>query len=228
MKDNEAKISVMLTCAYGEIEDYNNYDLFDILGSNLLDYKLTKIKCQLKSNTSIYGIQLTYKNINDGKETTLIDIKSDEKDLIEQEMDLKDEEIKDLRVWLNENICLIGFEVTTNKNRIQKFGYGNDEELRVIKDFKNMDKIIVGFGFYANINEKKGITAIYAYFIDKHAYISYIFDGLLTLRTKVKQTIFKEKIKKKLTKMNEKNNILFKICQLPDNQFFNIIKYSYS
>lgn len=228
MKDNETKISVMLTCGYGEIGDYKNYDIFNILGNNLLDYKLTKIKCQLKPNTSIYGIQLTYKNINDGKETTFIDIKSDEKDLIEQEMDLKGEEIKDLRVWLNNSIILIGFEVTTNKNRIQKFGYGNDEELRTISDFKNMDKVIVGFGFYANINEKQGITAMYAYFIDKHVYISYIFDGIFTLRTKVKQTEFKEKIKKKLTKMNEKNKVLFRICQLPDNQFFNIIKYSYS
>jgi hypothetical protein len=227
MTDKREKISIKITCAYGIISYSNNttYDLYDILGTNLLDYKLTKIKCQLKSNKCIYGLQLIYRNKNDGKESTLIDIKSNEQDLIEQEMDLKGEEIKDLRVWLDENTNLIGFEVSTAK-RSKKFGYGNDEQLTKIIDFEKLDQIIVGFGFYAN--EKNGIQSIYAYYISRNEYISYKCDGFFALRSKIKNEDFNKKIKNKLPSMSSRNNILYKICRLPDNQFFNIIKYSIS
>ena len=225
MTDKREKISLKITCVYGTISYSNNttYDLYDILGKNLLDYKLTKIKCQLKSNKCIYGLQLIYRNKNDGKESTLIDIKSNEQDLIEQEMDLNGEEIKDLRVWIDENTDLIGFEVITAK-RSKKFGYGNDEQLTKIKDFEKLDKIIVGFGFYAD--EKNGIRSIYAYYISRNEFISYIYDGFFALRNKIKNEDFNKKIKNKLTNMSDRNNILYKICRLPDNQFFNIIKYS--
>ena len=59
-------------------------------------------------------------------------MKSKEFDLIDQEMTFTLEDIIDLRAWVSDNISLIGFEVTTNKRRSQKFGYGNNEELRKI------------------------------------------------------------------------------------------------
>ena len=225
MTDKREKISLKITCAYGTISYSNNtaYDLYDILGKNLLDYKLTKIKCQLKSNKCIYGLQLIYKNKNDGKESTLIDIKSNEQDLIEQEMDLNGEEIKDLRVWIDDNTDLIGFEVITAK-RSKKFGYGNDEQLTKIKDFEKLDKIIVGFGF--NADEKTGINAIYAYYISRNEFISNVCNGYVLLRTITKRNDFNEKIKNNLEKMSSKNSTLYRICLLPDNQFFNVIKYS--
>ncbi len=223
MEDKREKITVTLTCRYGTISNNKNYDLYDIVGNKLLDYRLTKIKCQLKANTSIYGIQLTYRNINDGKETTLIDIKSNEKDLIEQEMDLKGEDIKDLRVWLDGNTNLIGFEVIT-KNRSFKFGYGNDNQLIKIQDLEKLDKFIVGFGF--NADEKTGISAIYAYYISRNEFISNVCNGYVLLRTITKRNDFNEKIKNNLEKMSSKNSTLYRICLLPDNQFFNVIKYS--
>ena len=224
MSEEEKTISLEPTCIYGTVAESTNYDMKDILGSKLLDHRLTKIKCFLKSNTSIYGIQFTYRNINDCKETTFIDVKSNEKDLIEQEMDLNNEEIKDLRVWLNDDINLIGFEVVTSKGRIQKFGYGNEEQLIKISDFEEESRVIVGFGCYAD--EKSGVTAIYAYYISKKQYISVCYGGIFSLRISLKDPKYKEKMDQKLDKMSEKNKILYKICQLPDNQFFNIIKYS--
>ena len=86
MLEKENTISLEPTCIYGTVSESKNYDMKDILGDKLLDHRLSKIKCFLKSNTSIYGIQFTYRNINDCKETTFIDVKSNEKDLIEQEM----------------------------------------------------------------------------------------------------------------------------------------------
>jgi len=75
----------------------------------------------------------------------LIDIKSFENDLIEQEMVLNNEIIINLKVFLKD-VLLIGFEVTTNKNHSKKFGYGQDEELIIISDLENLDNVVVGFG----------------------------------------------------------------------------------
>ena len=226
MSETEYNISLIATCIYGTVEEStNNYDMKDILGIKLIEHRLTKIKCFLKSNTSIYGIQFTYRSINDCKETTFIDVKSKEKDLIEQEMDLNNEEIINLRVWLDDDVKLIGFEVVTSKGRVQKFGYGNDDQLIKIPDFEEEEpRVIVGFGCHAK--EELGVTAIYGYYISRKQYISICYGGIFSLRIKLKDHEFKEKIEKKLDKMNEKNKILYKVCQLPDNQFFTIIKYS--
>ena len=224
MSNSVESVTIEPTCIYGSVEgESERHDMKEKLGDKLLDYRITKIRCFLKSNTSIFGIQFIYRNINDCKETTFIDVKSQQNDLIEQEMSLNNEEIRDLRVWLNQDIKLIGFEVITNK-RSQKFGYGNDEELIKVPDFENLDKIIVGFGCYAD--QTNGVTGLYAFFVSKKQYTSIIYSGIFSLRIKIKNPEFKEEAEKKLEKMNDKNKILFKICQLPDNQFFNIIKYS--
>ena len=224
--DANEKIPIEPTCILGTVQEASKrYDMYEILGEKLLDYRLTKITCFSKSNKSIYGIQFTYRNINDCKETTFIDVKSNEPDLIKQEMDLNNENIVTLNTWItNDNIKLIGFEVTTNKKRIYKFGYGKDEEYYKVPDFENLDNVLVGFGCYAD--EKDGVTGLYGYFINKKKYITIIYSGILSFRIKLKDPVFKEKTEKSLAKMSEKNKILYKICHLPDNQFFSIIKYS--
>ena len=196
------------------------------VGKNILNYRITKIKCQLKSNDSIYGIQFIYRNINTNKEETLINVKSKELDLIEQEMSFGFEEIVDLRTWLSDEIKLIGFEVTTNRGRQKKFGFGNDEQLRICPDFENNDQTIVGFGVAAD--DKNGVTSLYAYYLNKRTYAFYIYSGVFSLRIKIKDEEFKKKIESKISNMSEKNKILYRVCSLPDNQFFNIIKYALS
>ena len=223
MTEEENK-NIELTCNYGTDSGNQRFDMRELLGDKLLDHRLRKIKCFLKSNKGIHGIQLTYRNINDCKETTFINFKTKEDDLIEQEMILNNEDIIDLRVWLNNDVILIGFEVKTSRNRTFKFGYGNDSQLITISDFEKLDQVIVGFGCCAE--EKEGITSIYAYYISRKKYISMIYSGIFSLRIKIKDLDFKEKVENKLKKMDEKYNILYRICQLPDNQFFNIIKYS--
>ena len=224
--DENEKIPIEPTCIFGTVnESSKRYDMYEILGEKLLDYRLTNITCFSKSNKSIYGIQFTYRNINDCKETTFIDVKSNEPDLIKQEMALNNEDIISLNSWItNDDINLIGFEITTNKKRSYKFGYGNDEEYYKVPDFEDLDNILIGFGCYAD--ERDGITGLYGYFINRKKYISIIYEGIFSFRIALKNLQFKEKTEKNLAKMNEKNKILYKICLLPDNEFFSIIKYS--
>ena len=211
------------TCNYGTDDNYKRYDMKDILKDKLLDYRIKKIKCQIKPNSSIYGIQFIYRNILNCEEKDIINVKPKESDLLEQEMDLNNEDIIDLRVWLKD-VKLIGFEITTSKNRVKKFGYGEEAELIKISDLENHDQIIVGFGCCEN--EQHEISSIYGYFISKRKYISVIFEGILWLRIKNKDPKFKQKVEEKVKKMNEKNQILYRVCNLPDNKFFNVIKYS--
>ncbi len=198
----------------------------DLLGNKMINYKISKIKCQLKSNVGIFGIQFYYRNLIDGKETAIINVqpKDNSPTLIEQEFDLCGEHIIDMNVWLNQDINLMGFEIITNKNRVQKFGYGNDEQLVKIPDLKGLDKIIIGFGL--TVNEENCIESIYGYFIKKNIYISNLYKGILHLREKSKNPEYNEKIQKKLSNMSKRNQMLYRICRLPQNQFFNIIKYT--
>ena len=217
--------NLIITCNYGTVSENSNlYDMKDILNTKMINYKISKIKCQLKSNVGIYGIQLFYRNLIDGKETAIINIQSKEKDLIEQEFDLAGEHIIDMNTWLNQDYILMGFEIITNKNRVQKFGYGDNEQLVKIPDLKDLNKIVVGFGLY--LTEGNYIESIYGYYIKKNIYISNLYKGILHLREKSKNPEYKEKIQKKLSNMSKRNQILFRICCLPQNHFFNIIKYT--
>ena len=204
------------TSIYGSVPDKSKLiDIYEILKDKIFNYKLSKIKTQSKSNKGLYGIQFIYRNLIDGKEASLINIQSKEKDLIEQEFDLNGDSI----------INLSGFEIITNRNRTFKFGYGDNEPLKNIPDFKDLDKIIIGFGLYVNEDDNY-ITSIYGYYLNKSEFFSIMYKGILYLRRKTQNSTYVEKIKKKLGNMNKKNQILFKICNLPQNQFFNIIKYT--
>ena len=224
MAETEEKVEIDETCIYGSVRNQNRLYMKEILGNKLLDYRIKKIKCQLKDNLFIAGIQIICRNTNDGSTKAIIDYQSKENNLTEQEFDLKNEGIKEMRVWLNTDIVLIGFEIKTDKNRVFKFGYGNDEQLVKISDFTEEERFIVGFGVYTDGDN--GVTAICGQYISKKKYISLIYSGIFSLRLKIKNPDFKDKLEKNVDKMTEKNKILYRICQLPDNQFFNIIKYS--
>ena len=225
--EKEEEENPIITSNYGMVsENTKLYDMKDILNNKMLNYKITKIKCQLKSNIGIYGIQFFYRNLIDGKETAIINVQPKDSlfTLTEQEFDLCGEHIIDMNVWLNQEIILMGFEIITSKNRVQKFGYGNDEELIKVRDLKGLDNVVIGFGL--NVNESNCIESIYGYFIKKNIYISNLYKGILYLREKSKHPEYKEKIQKKLSNMSKRNQILYRICCLPENQFFSVIKYT--
>ena len=174
MNKDEVPKSLPIQCGptYGTVNDDSTFfDPYYDLGDKLLDYKLIKIQCQLIPNKSIAGIQFIYRNINDGQEIALIDIKSSEKDLIEQEMVLNNEIIINLKVFLKD-IVLIGFEVTTNKNHSKKFGYGQDEDLIIEPDLQNLDNVVVGFGVC--YEKKLGVSSLYFRYMKRLDYDKHI------------------------------------------------------
>ena len=223
-----SKINLIYSVLFGSKEkDSKIYTFNNIKDNDILNYRLTKIKCQIKSNEGIYGIQIIYQNLISLEEDTLINIKSDLPDLIEQEMTFNYEQILDIKFWLNDDIKLIGFEVITSKGRFKKFGYGNDNQLRLCPELSNKERAVVKFTIFEK--EKNGITGITLYHMDKKTHAFYIYRGLFALRIKLKNVKNKNDLEKKFleNKISEpKNKLLFKICCLPDNQFFNIIKYA--
>ena len=220
------KINLTPSCLYGKSEiDSKIHNIRDILGNNILDYRITKIKCQIKSNEGIYGIELIFKNLITEEEKSLINIKSEENNLIEQEIKFDLEIILDIKFWCNDENKLIGFEVNTNKGKFQKFGYGDDNQLKLCHQIKNKERVVVGFCFYEK--ENKGITGMFIYHMNKKTYAFFIYKGIFGLRTKIKNDKYKNEIEKKVDKFDDiKKKLLFKICCLSDNQFFNVIKYT--
>ena len=220
------KINLTPSCLYGKSEiDSKIHNIRDILGNNILDYRITKIKCQIKSNEGIYGIEMVYKNLITEEEKTLINIKSEEPNLIEQEIKFDLEIILDIKFWCNDENKLIGFEVNTNKGKFQKFGYGDDNQLKLCHQIKNKERVVVGFCFYEKV--KNGITGMFIYHMNKKTYAFFIYKGIFGLRVKIKNDKYKNEIEKKVDKFNDiKKKLLFKICCLSDNQFFNVIKYT--
>ena len=217
----------IVTCNYGSVLDESKlYDMKDILKDKMLNYKITKIKCQIKSNNEgIYGIQLIYKNLITNEEKPLIEIISKEANLIEQEMNLNLEQILDIKFWLNDENRLIGFEVYTSKGNYQKFGYGKDDQLKICHELKNKERAVVGFSVIES--ERNGIIGMSLYHMNKRTYAFYIYKGIFSLRVKIKDDKYKNEMLEKLNKMNDiQKKILFKICCLPDNQFFNVIKFT--
>ena len=220
------KINLTPSCLYGKSEiDSKIHNIRDILGNNILDYRITKIKCQIKSNEGIYGIEMVYKNLITEEEKTLINIKSEEPSLIEQEIKFDLEIILDIKFWCNDENKLIGFEVNTNKGKFQKFGYGDDNQLKLCHQIKNKERVVVGFCFYEK--ENKGITGMFIYHMNKKTYAFFIYKGIFGLRVKIKNDKYKKEIEKTVDKFDDiKKKLLFKIGCLSDNQFFNVIKYT--
>ena len=198
------------------------YDFCDkIEEEKILNYKIHKIICKNNSkNQYIDSIKIICKNRLDGKIETLIDTPSMDSNLIQMEFELAElEEIISVRVWTNNR--LLGFEIKTNKNRIKKFGYGDEYNLIKIDDLETGDKIIVGFGVYAC--EQLGVTSLFCYYTDIKFYSIVLYSGIFYLRAKIKKNRLEANVTKK---EDEKMYAIKRLCELPDILFFEIMKFA--
>ena len=99
---------------------------------------------------------------------------------------------------------------------------------------ENMNKNFISFNVNICQNEFDNIqrvdyfcfTGFYLRKMNKCAIDSFTYLGILGLRAKLKNEKYKKEIEKKYHNLNRQNQILYKICCLPDNQFLNIMKYS--
>jgi len=223
-KINKSKLQIYSSCIYGKMkEGAKFYDIKNNVGSKILDYRLHKIRCQLKPKICILGIQFIYIYKKEGSEKMMINLQAVSKDdFIEQELILKKGEyINNIKLWVKEK--LIGFQVFTNLKNTKKFGYGGDDCLVNVPDLKHYDKSVVGFGIYGEYQD--GIYSMFFYYLDKKKYSGTISIGIFYLRYKLKKIRFRKKIEQKLKKLNDNLKVLYQVCLLPDYQFFSIIKY---
>ena len=57
------EVKANLTCNYGFCEENTKIYNMKEISDKILNYKITKIKCQLKSDIGIYGIQIFCRNL---------------------------------------------------------------------------------------------------------------------------------------------------------------------
>ena len=117
---------------------------------------------------------------------------------------------------------LLGFEITTNKGTIKKFGYGEDNCLIKIPELENKDQVVVGFEFCAD--DKEGVTGLSCFYLSKNRFSTVLHTGIIYLRVKLKNKDFRKKIEGKLKGFSTKMKTLYQACLLPDYQFFEVMK----
>lgn len=187
----------------------------------ILDYRISQITAELKTNEGIQGIAIKVCNRNTGEEKTLINRKGQG-----TPMDYKfgeNEHIIDVKVW-SKNRKFTGFEIITNKGN-KKFGIGAEGESMQISDLADGKKIVVGFCFA--YSPENGITGMSCYYLDKKEYTIKLYSGMLFLKLKIKDQAFKEETERNLGNLDSEMNVVYKICSLPNNQFFGVMKYAF-
>ena len=213
-------IIIKQTSCFGLINKESiSYDDIDYFGDSLLLLDLYKIKCFVKGNQGIVGIQLTYKyNQNNDQEIKSIDIKKD-CDCIEQEFIFKpNEKITNVIVFRKE--FLQGFEITTNLKRIYRFGLDNGEKI-MFNEFYSERNIVNGF--YTKFDNINGITAIGFYYVNKKQFSLFLSLGLFLLRAKLNNDKFYDSIQK--DNLDYESKAILAACRLQQNIFMEILKY---
>ena len=221
-------ITIENTSNFGLIkENLQTFDERKILGKYLLNYKLQKIRCFYEKNVGICGLQISYVERMTSQEVKTIDIgkKNKNDNIEEQEITLESNEmINKISIWLCEQFR--GFEVVTNKNKKQKFGWceENNECRKIdLDEFYLNNNLLVGF--FGSFHKVEGILSMGFYFVKEKSFYLFSYDGLFRLRVKLKNEDFKKKIYDNFNNLKFSDKALCKACCLPDNQFFGIIKY---
>ena len=221
-------ITIENTSNFGQIkENLQKFDAKYILGDYLLNYKIHKIRCLYEKNVGICSLQIFYIERMTSQEIKTIDIRKKNKNenIEEQEIILESNEmINKVSIWLCEQFR--GFEVLTNKNKRQKFGWCEEsKECRKIdlNEFYQDNNYLIGF--YGAFHKVEGLLSLGFYYVKEKSFYIFSYDGFFRLRVKLKNEEFRKKIFEKFDNLKYSDKVLFKACCLPDNQFFGIIKY---
>ena len=187
----------------------------------LFQYRLSEIKFFLGERNGkeiILGLQTTYTKITGEKI-----VNQEARDKVEKELDIKIFEIPS-----NDYICnfflKVGDERVTQIKLVTKKGkefvVGTEEGEEKIVDFINNNKnhmILAFLGGY-----RKVLEALGAIYIPITEYLGNS-RGYFELKRKLKNKDFRDNIN--LNKLKDSDQVLFRVCNLPDNCFNSIIKY---
>ena len=214
-------IHIKETDCFGLISNSSiSYDDFNYFGNSLILFELSKIKCFIKGNRGIIGIELTYKNRENKQYYKTINVKTND-EYFEQEFTFNANE-SIINIIIFRKVALQGFEITTNMKRSYRFGLDNGEKIS-LNEFSSGKNMVIGF--YAKFDNYIGITALGFYYIDRKLYLMILYYGFLCLRAKLKNDKYYNSIKEKIKKMDYENIVLLKTCLLPKHEFMGILKY---
>ena len=213
---------------------------FDYSPRNLsfLQYSLKKIcyelkkgkeenkdKGEVKEKKGIQNLKFIYLNI-DGNEETLLDTSEGKKGIDFQTIEFQDGEIIEAAVVYQNEDGFCGLDITTNKKKNYMIGERTDDNIIIFEEQKNKDKVIVGFGCWAN--EQYGVSSIYFYLIKKTTFAICQTYGMRQLRAKITADKDKEFIDGLPTLkegLNDEQKLLCDVCKLPPPVYFNVLKY---
>lgn len=205
--------------------DAKQFDDIELLGENYLNYLITKIKVwtgKKKEKTVIIGIQMYFKSIIDGKVLTTGIYKGErEEDKCDEFILDRNEYISDFSCKVDKEITNIGF--TTNKGR--NFTVGGDQGEDMITLVTNYGPAIVIsiFGSYRSELETIGVV-----YMTRRDYSSALFVGFFELKYLLKKSEeFKKKTIENINSFQFSDQVLIKVCQLPDASFNQILRFCF-
>ena len=184
-------------------------------------------KIEISKNKTLLGIQCKYKNIITGeeKESLIHSGKLSSSDIEEKNIELKQGEyFNKFDIGFDYEISYIKFE--TNLNSIIEFGKKINSEMKTVKLNSDKNMIQCFIGYY----NKDRITSLQCKYISIKNFNFINIIDVLRLRHFFKMN---EKEKEKwnnknlLNKYNTYIKTVAKLCLLPDNQFYSVIKYLY-
>ena len=126
------------------------------------------------------------------------------------------EMINRITIWLCEQFR--GFEVITNKNKKQRFGWceeGQECKKIDLDEFYQNNNYLVGF--FGSFHKIEGILNMGFYYVKEKSFYLFSFLGLFSLRVKLKNEEFKKNIFNNIEKIT---NVFFKIKK--ELKFFEI------
>lgn len=190
----------------------------------LICYRIHKIRCWQNKQLGIIGVQLYYKDRDTNEEIISMNkIKNTESTLVEFILDPL-EFITGITIYKTD--LLNGFCIITNKKREKLFGYDYGDKI-IPESFEEDGKNVI-LGFCFTFESNLVISSIGCYYLNRIFFSLILYSGILYLRIKLKDEKFKNEIEKKLNDLDKSYIALYKICLLPNIQFYGILKYTLS
>ncbi len=229
MSDTEEEENELIkyTGNFGGIDQQSKFwDDFEDFGEKpLLKMKIIKIKVYTglyKEKNAIFGMSFTYRNLATG-EIKEIDHKGS--------LDFVD--VKEFALGSDEILTDFHIRFTNEAEYISQIGYGTNKRQFLVpeKSDDGEDKTIESnggkfyiIGTFGCVNEKLDATGVL--YIDKKEYLKLSLFVYFLLRSKVKKDkVYKEEWEKKYKSLPIEFQYIWKLINLPDAPFSQIIKY---
>lgn len=221
-KDSIFRRTGLYGCLYF---DANNFDDIDLIGENYLYYIIRKIKVwsgTKNGNTVIIGIQCFFMNIINRKILITGRNKGDHQE------EKCNEFILDKKEYISDFSCKVDKEITnvsfvTNKGRKFKVGGEQGENKETLVTSHGPAIILSMFGSYRSELEAIGVV-----YMTRRDYSSALFVGYFELKYLLKKNeFFKLKTLQKANSFKYSDQVLLKVCMLPNSSFNQILRFCF-